>query len=278
MQTMTIQESELHAYLDGELDVVEATELEERLDDEPWAQELLARLAADKAFIVDGLDAFDPAVESLRTVALEKKLARTIARGAEPTKRFPVMQVVRMPLQAAAVFGLVAFGWWGLTSSGALNPLEGQSVVQSASLIGGIPEFVSEAVGAHRVFANDEERPGEFTAVAAPNASDWFSQKLGVSVAAPDLFQHGMTLVGARLLGTKEGPLAQYVYEDPNGNRLSLTLAKHPTNRPTHDLKFVNYPDRTAGYWTKGDIDYAFVSQSTSDQFQSLVHNVAYGK
>ena len=64
-------------------------------------------------------------------------------------------------------------------------------------------------------------------------AAEWFSPKMGVAVTAPDLGGLDMSLVGARLLGTKEGPLVQYIYEDGEGGALFADPRQTP-GKPAH--------------------------------------------
>jgi len=275
MYNGTVLESDLNAYLDGELSPEEAAELETRIDEDAEAQDWLARLAAQKTLLSEALEALDPPVANLKTIALEKKLARRIASNAEPQRRGFHPGVTRAPLQIAAAIALVALGWWGHST---VVPNGGDrltSGLQVAGLASAVPEYVSEAVGAHQVFAEDVERPVEFAGPSAHDAADYFSVKLGVPVMAPDLSGQRMQLVGARLLGTKEGPLVQYIYEDTTGRRVSLTLAKHRANTPTYALKVVDYPDRAVGYWTRGEIDYAVVSETSNGQVQSVITNLA---
>lgn len=261
MERRHLQDSELSAYLDGELGPDEAAEIEARMDDCAEDQQRFNALANDKAALIRGLEALDPPTENLRTAKLERKLARAVASRGTGRARVLSLALGRSAVQVAAACALVAFGWWGHS---ALDP-------EPAN----VPEFVSEAVGAHGVFAEDAERPVEFTAASVQSVSDWFSLKLGAKVSAPDLSDRGIQLVGARLLGTKEGPLVQYVYEDGEGGRYSLTLAKHPRNTPIYAMKVVDYPDSTVGYWSKGDLDYALVAKSRSDIVQSIVQEFA---
>lgn len=261
MRYRPLQESELSAYLDGELGPEEAAEIEARLEGQPEASRRFEELAADKEALSRALETLDPPVENLRTASLERKLARSVARTMDPQPRVLTWGVGRFAVQTAAACALVAFGWWG------------HAALEATS--GSIPEFVSEAVGAHDVFAEDTERPVEFTGASVHTVSDWFSQKLGVPVTAPDLTNRGMALVGARLLGTKEGPLVQYVYEDGDGGRISLTLAKHPENQPVYAMRVVDYPDSTVGYWSKGEIDYALVAKARYKAVQSIAEDVA---
>ena len=129
--------------------------------------------------------------------------------------------------------------------------------------------------GTARVFANDMGRPAEYAGSDVESAAEWFSAKIGAPVSAPDLGGYGMSVVGARLLGTKEGPLAQFVYEDAGGERYSLTLAKHPDDRPVTPLRVVDYPDRAVGYWSTPDIDFAFIGKTDGGSIETLAADLA---
>lgn len=252
---------DVNGYLDGELGPDEAAEIEEKLDRDPEARARLDAFARQKSKVGAALAALDPAAPNLRTARLERRLAHVMAREMSPRKPAAFGTLIRGGSQIAAVCALVSVGWWGH----ALMAPTG----------GGVPEYVSEAVGAHQVFADDALYPAEFTGSAVGSAAEWFSHKIGVPVSAPDLSARDMSLVGARLLGTKEGPLAQFIYEDGNGKRMSLTLARHPQDRPVQALKVVDYPNRAVGYWSNANIDFAIVGEGGSDAVQSLAQDVA---
>ena len=253
--TETIDEN---AYLDGELGPDEAAEIEARLDRDPEARARLEALSCQKALLREALSELTAgAPRNLKTARLEKRLAAALHRRIAPRRAlFNAGPWIRSGAQIAAGCAFVAIGWWGHAS---WSP-------QSS----GIPNYVSEAVGAHRVFAEDMVQPVEFAGDAVQGATEWFSTKIGAPVNAPDLSDFGMTLVGARLLGTREGPMAQFIYEDSGGERYSLTLARHPDDRPLAPLQRVDYPERAASYWSTPNIDFTLVGKGGS-----LVGNVA---
>lgn len=253
---------DIHAYLDGELGPEEAAEIEALLDADPAEQARLDSYARQKEQLGAALGlavAAGPA--SMRTARLQKKLAAALHRRSTPRRIFGTGPWICSGAQAAAACALVAFGWWGHASWSPPLPA--------------VPEYVSEAVGAHMVFAEDHVRPAEFTGDAVNGAAEWFSTKIGVPVNPPDLAGYDITLVGARLLGTKEGPLAQFIYEDGDGLRYSLTLARHPVDRPVSPLQVVDYPDRSVGYWSTPEIDFALIGQRDSRSIQALATNLA---
>lgn len=256
------EQIDLNAYLDGELGPEEAAEIEARLAEDPEAQVRLEACGRHKDMIADALTAIAQAGPvPLKTARLEKRLAARLHVRATPARRFAAGPWLRGVTQIAAAAALVAFGWWG-HASWAPTP-------------SGVPEYVSEALGAHTVFAEDIVRPVEFSGGDIDGAAEWFSAKIGVPVLAPDLSGYDISVVGARLLGTKEGPLAQFIYEDGDGARYSLILAKHPENRPIAPLQVVDYPDRAVGYWSTQSIDFALIGKSDGGSIQSLAANLA---
>lgn len=246
----------LNAYIDGELGPDEAAELEARLDGDPEGRRAFEVLTRQKAQIGEALAALDTGPDSLQTERLKRRLVDKLARRAAPRQAHSAIRWFRPGTQVAAASALFAFGWWGHAA-----------ITASPS---GVPEYVSEAVGAHQVFADDPDYPVEFAGAAVDGVADWFSGKIGVPISAPDLAGYGVTLVGARLLGTKEGPLAQYIYEDERGARYSLTLAQHPAREPLGALTIVDYPSRSVGYWRTANVDFALVGEGDAGEVQQI--------
>ncbi|MEH6647234.1 anti-sigma factor family protein [Sulfitobacter sp.] len=247
----------VNAYLDGELGPEEAAEIETQLDVDPEARAQFDAFLLQKAQISEAADALDAKPWNLETARLERRLATAIHMRSTPRKVIAFGAWSRMGSQLAATCAFVAFGWWGHATWS----------VQAS----GVPEYVAEAVGAHLVFAEDMLHPVEFSGGAINGATKWFSEKVGVSINAPDLSGQGMFLIGSRLLGTKEGPLAQFIYEDINGGRVSLTLRRHLVNQPILPFQVTKYPNRTVGFWSTPDVDYALVGNDNV----TLIHTLA---
>ena len=255
------EQIDLNAYLDGELGPEEAAEIEARLAEDPEAQARLADYARHKDTIAEALTAIAATGPvPLKTARLERRLAAKLHQRAAPSRSFAAGPWLHGVTRIAAAAALVTFGWWGHASW-----------MPTPS---GVPEYVSEAMGAHTVFAEDVIRPASFTG-DTDSAAEWFSAKIGIPVNAPNLGDYGMSVVGARLLGTKEGPLVQFIYEDGDSERYSLTLAKHPDNRPIAPLQVVDYPDRAVGYWSTRNIDFTLIGKSDGGSVQSLAANLA---
>jgi anti-sigma factor RsiW len=249
---------DLHAYLDGELGPDEAAAVEARLTADPEELERFEAYSRHKQLIAEAADAFaaDPAsrkTADLRTASLERELAAALARQARPVRR----PGWGWPLQTAAAACLVAAGWFGHAEFGGGGAL--------------LPPYVSEAVGAHRAFADDTLRPVEFSSADAGEALAWISTKMGYPVRVPSLEPLGVDFVGVRLHGTREGPIAQFIYEDDSGNRMSLMLARHPEGAPAIDFSVASYEEGgRVGYWSDPRFDYALIAKTSDVQIRAM--------
>lgn len=245
---------DLNAYLDGQLGPDEAAAVEARLSSDPAELGRYNSYARHKQLLRDGADAMAPPTVDLRTAALERELARKLDRQ---LRSGPAFQLRLWAMRTAAAVVLVTAGWMGHAQFGA-SPAPW-------------PEYVAESVGAHRVFADDATRPVELGAEAREEAVAWFSSKLGHAVDIPSLAPLGVEFIGARLQGTKEGPLAQFLYEDDAGHRLSLTVARHPEGAPVFDFAVHDMAGEQVGYWTDGGLDYAVIARTNDTQIRAIV-------
>jgi anti-sigma factor RsiW len=244
---------ELQAYVDGQLTPEEAAALEARLADSPEDAATVASYLDQNRLIREAADALAPAAVDLRTADLERRLAQRLER-----RRWRLPAWVR---QAAAAVILVSAGWFAHD--------------QYAKMEEATPYYVAEAVGAHRVFADDAFRPVEFTPDASDAALEWAATKLGHPVAIPTLDSLGLGLVGSRLHGTAQGPIAQFIYEDAGGNRLSVIVAPHPPDVPEYGFKMASFADTKVGYWSDARLDYAVVADTSAPQIEAIASEIA---
>ncbi len=255
-RTDTAADPDLMAYADGRLGPDEAAALEARLEADPEARALISAMRFQTGAIRDAAAALDTAPASLRTAALERDLARALQRqGWRARLMGPGLR------RMAASVMLFAAGWGGhMAWDSATTPY---------------PGYVAEGLGAHQVFAEDLIRPVEFAGPASAEAMDWISAKLDRKLAHPALEPLGLELVGTRMLGTREGPMAQFIYEDRDGHRLSLILAPHPEGAPEATLRLASLGDDRVGYWRDARLDYAVVARTSDLQIQAVAEEVA---
>jgi anti-sigma factor RsiW len=270
---------DLHAYLDGELGPDDAAEVEAALASDPRAMARFDAYARQKDLIREAAGSGSlGGISNFRTAALEQKLAgRLAARLAQPGAAPGASGASgasdaawRWPMQAAAALALLAGGWFGHAQLAPDGPGAGSDV---AGVGGFAPEYVAEAVGAHGVFAQDFLHPAEFGPGGTDEAMEWISAKLGHAIDIPSLEPLGLEFVGSRLLGTKEGPIAYFLYEKPDGTRVSLTLSRHPDGEPALEFATYGSEGRHVGYWSAGDLDYALIGED-GDEIRQIAAEV----
>lgn len=246
----------LMAYADGQLGPEEAAAVEARLAEDPAARDTVTALVLQSGRIRAAAEALDTAPADLRTAALERALARALGRRQWRARMAgPALRRI-----AAGVVLFVA-GWGGhMAWDAATTPY---------------PAYVAEGLGAHHVFAQDMFRPVEFRAEAMDDAMEWIAIKLDRKLAHPALEPLGLELVGTRMLGTREGPMAQFIYEDAGGHRLSLIVAPHPEDARQAPLRYASADGVRIGYWRDARLDYAVMARTSDLQIEAVAEEVA---
>jgi anti-sigma factor RsiW len=246
MTPFGIQEEELHAFVDGRLLRGRCTAVLAYLGQNPHEIARLAAYALQKDELRRQLNAVDLSSGNGATDELQRALAdRLRGRGYREWLR-----------RAVAMAALLGIGWWS-------NTLYYQHFVEP------LPGVVVEAAQAHGIFSGDISRPVELTAVARADMAVWFSKRLGEAVEIPSLRALGLQLVGGRLLAGDDGPVALLIYEDPNGDRVTLGLSSEGADSgPAVEMVIVE--GLTAGYWQEGDLTYALVGGTSQQQMVAI--------
>ncbi len=237
---------DLQAYVDGRLSPEAAAEVEARLADDAAARTATASWRHHRNLIRAAAEAMDTGPENIRTAALERELARRLAarriRGLFHSPR------LRQLAASAAIF---AIGWFSHDAYGQLSQQDR-------------PGYVSEALAAHKIFAYDTLRPVEFRPGEMEAALEWLSDKMDRKLASPQLDALGLEVVGARLVGTSEGPAGLFVYQDQNGERLSVVLAAHAPEKPVAPLRVMSEGEQSVAFWSDEALDYAVLGRHSS--------------
>jgi anti-sigma factor RsiW len=236
----TVSETDLHAYVDGALDEAHRREVEAHLAANPadaervraW-QEQGARMRA----------LFNPVLEE----AIPDRLRAVVG----PRRRFPYA------LAASFLAAGVAIGWGAKT----FIPAEPKATA-SASLS-------KRAAVAHVVYSPEVRHPVEVGADQQEHLVNWLSKRLGQPLMAPVLAKEGFELVGGRLLPGDSGPVAQFMYQDARGQRLTLYVSRSTANRDTA-FRFSQEDRVSVFYWVDGKLGYALSSELPKDRLLAV--------
>ena len=247
-----VSEDELHAFVDGRLGEWRRTAVLTHLARHPDALARLARYAVHRDELRRRVEAADLPGDDPATLRLQRELADRLGR------RSPA--VVRLR-HAAAIALLLGAGWWSNTLYHRYLQIR-------------VPYVVAEAAQAHQVFGEDHDRPVELAAAARAEMVAWFTRQLGEPVDIPSLHAIGLRLVGGRLLAGGDGPVAQLIYEDRGGHRLTLALSSEPVDAGP-EIEIVAVPGGlTAGYWRDGELAYAVVAETSEQELVAIASEI----
>ena len=248
---------DLHAYVDGRLGPEAQTRVEARLAQNP------EDAAAAQAYRLQNRAlraAFAPVLEE----PLPPELQAAVMTGAAPRPEAAPRRRLgwaRLGWAAASVVLLLAGGAGGWLLHGWRAPGEA----------GG--RFAEQALGAHRVFVSEVRHPVEVGAEQEAHLVAWLSKRLGTKLRAPDVRAAGFELVGGRLLAEGARPVAQLMYEDARGRRLTIYLRAIEGAEQTA-FRFVEDNGVAAFYWIDEDYAYALVAPLEREPLLDIARQV----
>ena len=134
------------------------------------------------------------------------------------------------------------------------------------------------AARAHLVYSPEVRHPVEVEAKEKDHLVKWLSKRLNTNLKVPLLSSEGFELLGGRLLPGNDGPVAQFMYQDPTGKRLTLYVTRPHKGDNVTAFRFAQegpvsvfyWIDRECGYALSGDIDKPTLSRVASLVYKQL--------
>ncbi|MGZ8211087.1 MAG: anti-sigma factor family protein [Burkholderiales bacterium] len=238
MSTSPFTEVQLHAWLDGELPPDRQAELEAWLAQHP---EEAARLSAYRRHDALIRGHFDPVLEEPVPPRLTGR--RRIRDG-------------RL-LRYAAV--LVWFALGGI-AGWYVHDLSRTEASRD------LPPWARRAAVAHAVYAPEVRHPVEVTADQESHLVAWLSKRLGTKLQVPHLEPVGYGLVGGRLLPGEDGAVAQFMYQDGQGQRLTLYVRTNREQNKETAFRFAQDGNVGVFYWVDRRLGYALSGEISKQE------------
>lgn len=237
--TGLVEETRLHAYVDGALSPAEHAAVEAAMATDP---ELKAQAEAYRIQNQALHAAFDPIMVEPRPPAIEAALRR---------RRLGWMA---MTARAVAVVALVtAGGGVGWLLRGMQAPTAQASFADT---------FVRYAASAHMVYLPEVRHPVEVAANEEAHLVAWLSKRLGQPLKAPALTALGFNLVGGRLLPSGPAPAAQFMYENEAGQRLTMYVrSSDPAAGGETAFRYIRHNGVSMFYWMDQNLAYAVIGE-----------------
>ena len=260
-----ITEADLHAWVDRQLDAARRDEVDAYLASRPAERQRLADWQQQTTLLKSMLD---PVVDEALPLRLPLAPRRTV---------YP-WRGLAAGIAIAAVSATTAWTVRGALEGNTARLASGGEPTHVASLEGGeLRGFARRAAVAHVVYSPEVRRPVEVGADQEQQLVAWLSKRLGTEVKPPSLGALGFELIGGRLLPGETGPVAQFMYHDATGQRLTLyvTRESHKAGVPAQTaFRFGQDGPVNVFYWVDGSFGYAISGGSERDTLRRVAVEV----
>ena len=237
----------LHAYADGELDLVRSLEIERHLEACAACAQACADLRAVSAALKTASLRFEPP-KGLR------ERVRSSVRRASRTRVVPLAALWRGVAAAAALLLVVLAGWAILRGSGtrSVRDLPSEQVVAS---------HVRSLLAEHLVDKKSSDRH---------EVGPWFAGKVDFKPLVKDLTDEGFPLTGGRLDYLDGRPVAAVIYK----RRLHvINLFQWPADRsPDAEPKGETLRGYNLFHWIANGTHFWAVSDLNAGELEQFVH------
>lgn len=246
-----IDETDLHAYVDGLLDPARRSDVEAYLATDPEAAAKVADWQAQN----EGIRALFSG--EARPGADDGELLSKAKARTAPRLRLPPFR------QWAAAVALLGAG---LVIGQALPPLLRD---RPAPLLASADTLPQQAHSAFLVYASDVRHPVEVGADEEEHLAAWLGKRLDHPLAIPDLSRLGYRLVGGRLVPVGGQAGAMLMYEDDAGERITVLIGRNDDNRTT-SFRYMSEGAVETFYWIDGAIGYAVTGEVSRARLQAI--------
>ena len=245
-QSATIVEEDLHAYVDGLLPETRRAEVESFLAANPKEAERVRAYQKQK----EALRAlFDPILDE----PIPPELLHPQRRWSWPVLRY------------AAIVAWITLGGalgWALRGADSRKPDEQPN------------GFARQAAIAHAVYSPEVRHPVEVGRDQEDHLVAWLSKRVGAPLKPPHLSQLGFELVGGRLLPGNRGPVAQFMYQDEKGQRLTLYVRIDPGTKRETAFRYTHEGNVGVFYWLDGPFGYALSGEMKKEELLQIANAI----
>jgi len=246
-------ESDLQAYVDGNVDAAESKRIKRYLDNHP-----------DEAKRIEKFKTQNVLLKQLYSQTDEDLLNR-IQSNYKKSRLSNSNVFISLPSLANVALLVVGIlvGWQ-------LNI----AVSPQQTLSFNLP---NTAMIAHTIFSPEVRHPVEVTADQEEHLVKWLSKRLNRKLKTPDLNPLGYSLIGGRLLPAEVGPAAQFMYENRRGERLTLYVIVQSAKDNAfqffekNNIRVFSWNDTNMGFAIVGSINKAQLLKAANKIYDDLI-------
>lgn len=246
MNIQPVTEADLHAYVDGRLPPARHAEVDAYLAARPEEAARVQAYASQNA----GLHAlFDD--------VLDEPVPARLATPPRPRAGWRDGWQWQRLAAGLAIALLGGGAGWGLRGAADQDLRLAQSDVRPAYPQLAVSGLAHQAAVAHVVYSPEVRRPVEVGAEQEDQLVAWLSKRMGSKIHPPRLGKLGYELIGGRLLPGASGPVAQFMYHDSAGQRLTLYVSTEQAHNKDTGFRFAKEGPVNVFYWIDGKFGYA---------------------
>ncbi|TCK19021.1 anti-sigma factor RsiW [Thiogranum longum] len=242
----SVSEHELQAYVDGELDARRRLQIEAWLATHPDAADRL---------------------QDYRQIQtqLHARFDSILAQGSDvhvPARPVSLAGFSRVAAVAALMLISGLLGW-------VLKP--DPQLIATGPVMN---DLVQPAAFAHQVYSTDIRYPVEIAAAEQASLNRWLSQRMHTDLRAPDLSHENLKFLGGRLLPSTNRMAAQFMYEDTQGQRLTVYVRRVNDPAGVSEFRYREQGDLHVFYWIDGEMGYAVVGTQPASRLVTVASAV----
>jgi anti-sigma factor RsiW len=254
MSERKIDDAELFAFADGQLDAKQTADVEAFLSANPDKADEVAQIRRQNAAInaLFGSPAAEPVPQRLQ-------VRRLRAQG--NARRWAGL---RLAAAAVVLVGLgIGTGWMARDWS-----------IQVPSEI---DRLIRTATTAHTLYVREQRHAVEVAASDEDHLVTWLGNRIDYPFSAPDLSNQGFSLVGGRLLppalDVEAGPVAQLMYENATAERVTVFITAPLPDRADR-FQEVEGNGLAAYFWSDGAMTCTVVGSIGADAMEAVSRQV----
>lgn len=279
MNAPPVTEAELHAWVDGVLPAARQADVAAYLAVRPAEAE---RLHAYRQQAVALRALYNPVLDEALPPRLDQ-VARPAwrlwrSRWAAPLARYAAMLALTLAGGGAGWLLHGAAEPQQTGASGRAAPAQAMQTAPMTQAAPGAPSPASalahQAAVAYAVYTPEVRHPVEVGADQQEHLVAWLSKRLGTPLHPPQLQRLGYELIGGRLLPGQSGPVAQFMYHDASGQRLTLYVSTEQSHNEESGFRFAQEGRVGVFYWIDGKFGYALSAAIGKDALGKIADAV----
>lgn len=127
---------------------------------------------------------------------------------------------------------------------------------------------------AHATYTAEKRHAVEVVAAEEAHLVTWLSRRLDRPLKVPQLGPMGYELMGGRMLPSDSGPVAQFMFQNTEGQRLTLHLRTQKGDVPDSSFEFAREGKVSVFYWLDDRVGYALSGDLERDKLLPIAREV----